>query len=378
MPNNNTELNFNENFSLTRELTHLTNNWYQDTIKPNISWGTLLLGSAGSRALNILITPTALLTSISHLAIGIFTLGIGAPLGKVYNFIQLSLNRRERSSFSFAGGLINIMNAKKHLASALVGTLVGIINPEKAANFYKSYGGKSKAEVTAIFQQAINVCDRMIWNPFIALERVESYIEIKKVLEDYCLEDFNEVISGTTLEGHEKFSFTESLTTITNKWYQKANEENASFGSILLGKAGSRLVNFIMIETLSIVDTINNLALAIFTLGIGAHVNLVCNFVEWKLNYNYESRISYSGGLVNLTNAKMHLINGPIGSIAGLLDPEKAANFYRTNDGRTRKEGRKILKKAMRVFKFVISDENNSPALRSASQHILNVLASKV
>lgn len=125
-----------EDFSLTRMLTFFTNSWYQESKNENVSWGSFMLGRIGSRIVNLLILPTALIDSIAHVAIGIFTFTIGAPLGLLYNARQWFLGLEMQSRITFSGGIINLMNAKKHFPCASFAIVLGFLNPEAVANFF--------------------------------------------------------------------------------------------------------------------------------------------------------------------------------------------------------------------------------------------------
>ncbi len=121
-----------ENFSLTRILTSFTHSWYKESKNKSAAWGAFLWNEFGPRAVNLLILPTALIDSIAHVAMGVFTLTIGAPLNFLYNARSLEEQRR----FTFSGGIINLMNAKKHFPCAAFGIFVGILDTEAAANFF--------------------------------------------------------------------------------------------------------------------------------------------------------------------------------------------------------------------------------------------------
>jgi hypothetical protein len=125
-----------ENFSLTRMLTGLTNSWYQESMKSNANRGTFWLGQFGSRIVNLLILPTALIDSVGHVAMAIFTFAVGAPLGLLYNARQWYLNSDGKSRFTFSGGIVNLLNAKKHFPCAYLGIVVGLLNPEAVVNFF--------------------------------------------------------------------------------------------------------------------------------------------------------------------------------------------------------------------------------------------------
>ncbi len=127
---------FHENFSLTRALTGLTNAWYQESIKCSNYWGPFLLGRFGSRLVNLLILPTSLADSIAHVAMAVFTVCAGIPLGLLYNARQWFLGLEGQSRFTLSGAIINLMNAKKHFPCGYLGVIVGILNPEADVHFF--------------------------------------------------------------------------------------------------------------------------------------------------------------------------------------------------------------------------------------------------
>ncbi|MBA3602960.1 MAG: hypothetical protein H0W50_04825 [Parachlamydiaceae bacterium] len=334
---NSKNLNFNENFSLTSALTTMTNKWYQNSKAQNASYGSLFLGSIGTRIVNILILPTALIDAISHLAVAVITLGFAAPAGKIYNCIQWIRDSNLESKFSFAGGIVNLMNAKKHF-NLFLGPITGMINPEKITSFFNTNEGRTQKEIDEIFQKEIDFCenirDRFKGTSEISEKAKEGYENILTILRK---SNVNFKSENVPLEIHEEFSFTRLLTNTTNNWYQKTKKNNADLGSLIIGSIGARIVNQ-LIMPVALVDSICNIAISIFTLTIGAPLGIVYNAMQWCLNSNLRSRFSFSGGIINIMNAKNHLINAPFATFAGILDPEKAANFFKTSKRKTKIE----------------------------------------
>lgn len=129
------KLHLHEDFSITRMLTGITKSWYLESMVES-NWQTFLLGRIGSRLVNLLILPTSLIDSIINVAIGVFTLVIAAPISLIYNFLNWHKNQDGESRFTFSGGFINLMNAKKHFPMAPFAMLAGICNPENVAIFF--------------------------------------------------------------------------------------------------------------------------------------------------------------------------------------------------------------------------------------------------
>jgi hypothetical protein len=334
-----TNLNYNENFSLTYSLTIMTNNWYQNTKADNASYGTLFLGSIGSRLVNILITPAAFIDTISHLFVGIFTLGLAAPAGKIYNFIQWNFDSNLRSKFSFAGGIINFMNAKKHFDASL-GTLAGVISPEKIVPYFSTQEGRTQKEIDDIFQNEIARRKRFIAEYFngpseSSKKTKAAYENVITVLQNSS--KLNIRTQNTSLEAHEEFSFTRSFTNMTNSWYQKTKNVEASLETLIIGSIASRIANVLIIP-LALIDSISNVAIGIFTLILGAPLGKIYNAVQWCRHNELRSRFSFAGGIINIMNAKNHLINAPLATLAGTLNPEKAAYFFKTSQRKTKEE----------------------------------------
>lgn len=355
----NTSLETHENVSLTRSLTKMTNNWYQKAHNYDAGFGTILLGQVGSRAINILIIPTALIDTIRNVTIGIFTIAIGAPCGKVYNSVKWIMGSKTRSRFSFAGGIISLMNAKKHLPLAILGTLAGILNPEKIGLFYQKNDGKSKKEMTEIFQEQIEFCHQMNLDEKVPMNVRAAYKSLANDLKYKLEHSLALLVSRKTLESQEKMSFIKVLTNWTNKHYQKAKSKDAGFGTILAGSIGSRIINILIVPT-ALIDTVDHLATGIFTLGIGAPIGKVYNFIQWCRNNPKRSRFSFAGGIINFMNAKNHLLNSGLATVAGILNPEKAANFFRTNDGSLKRDNRSVLRHAITFCKQMENDSNTT------------------
>ncbi len=372
---NNTNLNFNENFSLTSALTTMTNNWYQKSKAPNASYKSLFLGSIGARIVNIMILPTALIDSIGHFALAVITLGFAAPVGKIYNFVQWICDSNLSSRFSFAGGIVNLMNAKKHF-HLFLGPITGIINPEKIASFFNTNEGRTQNEINKIFQTEIDICenitrDHLIGNSIISKNAKEGYEEIAKGLKN---SNINFKSENVVLEIHEEFSFTRLLTNMTNDWYQKTKNNNADLGTLIVGSIVSRIVNH-LIMPVALVDSICNIAIGIFTLTIGAPLGIIYNAFQWCLKSDSRSRFTFAGGIINIMNAKNHLINSPFATFAGILDPEKAAYFFKTSNRKTKIESNINLRFAIQACED-LKIKNPSEIVKTACDYRISELRS--
>ncbi|MBA3237077.1 MAG: hypothetical protein H0T62_01850 [Parachlamydiaceae bacterium] len=131
-----------EIFSLTNQLTHMTDSWYnnaadQRLLEPeNMSFGVQLQGRFFSRIVNLLIIVTELIDVIAHIAMGALTLLILAPGEALYNLGKDKTDRSDR--FTVIGGLTNFGYSLKHLLEAIPRAVIGVFHPGMAHYMFQT------------------------------------------------------------------------------------------------------------------------------------------------------------------------------------------------------------------------------------------------